>query len=218
MNELLKMLGIYSIGTVLIVSIVGYLGKRIIEQVLNKDLENFKNNLHSENEKAKLVFEKEIEGYRANLNLVFNKQIQLYTKKSEVIENLYHKLVELNLAILEMTLSFRNVTGKERQQIQKEEFERINDAAEKGNEFFKYYSSNKIYFDKDTCLLVEDVQKNFKEAHSDYSFKHTFGLSPSEMTYEMAKKASERVRTEIPKIMEKLEDEFRLTLGVIEKI
>lgn len=218
MNEFLKVLGIYSVGTAFVVSVVGYLAKQIINQVLNKDLEKFKNQLQSENDKAKLKFEKEIESYRADLNLFYTKQIQLYSKKSEVIESLYHKLIDLHDIMLEMTVSFRNITGKDEQTVQQEELDRVNLAAQKGNEFFKFYSTNKIYFEKETCQLIEELQKKFKETHTDYSFRHTFGLPPSEMTYEMAKKSVDRVREEIPKLMEKLENDFRQTLGVIEKI
>lgn len=216
MNEILKMLGFYSVGTAFIVTIIGYLAKQIISQVLNKDLEKFKNQLQSENDKAKLKFEKEIESYRADLNLVYSKQLQLYSKKSEVIEALYHRLIDLHDIMLEMTVSFRNITGKDEQTVQQEEFDRVNLAAQKGNDFFKFYSTNKIYFEKETCKLIEELQMKFKETHTDYSFRHTFGLPPIEMTYEMAKKSGDRVRDEIPKLMEKLEDDFRQTLGVIE--
>lgn len=216
MSELLKLFGLFSIGTTVIVSVVGYLAKRVIEQVLNKDLEKFKNNLQSANEKAKIEFEKEIEGYKADLNLLYSKQIQLYSKKSEIIEKLYQKLVDLNYIMLDMTVSFRNITGKDEQTVQQEELERVNKAAEHGNDFFKFYGTNKIYFEKTTCSLIESLQQQFREAHSDYSFRHTFGMPPSEMTYEMAKKSSERVRNDIPKLMETLEDDFRQTLGIIE--
>lgn len=217
MNELLKYFGLYSIGTAFIVSVIGFLAKKIIEQFLNKDLEKFKNHLSAENEKAKLKFEKTIESYRADLNLIYSKQIQLYSKKSEIIETLYHKLVDLNRAMLEMTQSFRNITGKDEQAVMQDELDRVNTSAEKGNDFFNYYSTNKIYFELETCSLIENLQKQFKESHTDYSFRHTFGIPPSEMTYEMGKKAGDRVRTEIVDLMEKLENDFRLTLGVLEK-
>lgn len=217
MNEIIKLFGIFSIGAGLIVSVIGFLGKKVIDQILNKDLEKFKNNLHSENEKTKLQFEKDIESFRANLNLLYSKQIQLYSKKSEIIENLYQKLVDLNNIMLDMTASFRNITGKDEQTVQMEELERVNKAAECGNDFFKFYGTNKIYFEKTTCSLIENLQQQFREVHSDYSFRHTFGMPPSEMTYEMAKKASERVRKDIPKLMETLEDDFRQTLGIIEE-
>lgn len=83
MTELLKMLGLYSVGTAFIVTVIGYLAKQIISQVLNKDLEKFKNQLQSENDKAKLKFEKEIESYRADLNLVYSKQLKLYSKNQK---------------------------------------------------------------------------------------------------------------------------------------
>jgi uncharacterized protein YoxC len=217
MSELLKYFGLYSIGTAFIVSVIGFLAKKIIEQLLNKDLEKFKNQLKSENEIAKLKFEKEIESYRADLNLIYSKQLQLYSKKSEIIETLYHKLVDLNDAMLDMTQSFRNITGKDKDTVEKEEFDRVNNSAEKGNNFFKYYSTNKIYFEKDTCSLIEELQGKFKESHTDYSFRHTFGMPASEMTYEMAKKAGDRVRDEIPITMNRLENDFRRTLGVLEK-
>ncbi len=135
MSELLKYFGLYSIGTAFIVSVIGFLAKKIIEQLLNKDLEKFKNQLTSENEIAKLKFEKEIESYRADLNLTYGKQLQLYSKKSYVIETLYHKLVDLNDAMLDMTQSFRNITGKDTETVEKEELERVNQSAEKANDF-----------------------------------------------------------------------------------
>lgn len=215
MSELLKTIGIFTIGSSLVITVLGYLGRKIIEQLLNKDLEKYKSKLDTENEKAKLKFEKEIESFRADLNLLYSKQIQLYSKKSEIIENLYQKLVDLNNAMLDMTALFRNITGKDEQTVQSEELHRVNSAAEKGNDFFKFYSLNKIYFEIETCSLIQNLQQQFREVHSDYSFRHTFGMPPSEMTYDMAKKASERVRTDIPKLLEKLEEDFRKTLGVI---
>ena len=151
------------------------------------------------------------------MNLVYSKQIQLYSKKSEIIEKLYHKLVDLNDAMLEMTQSFRNITGKDKETVEKEELERVNKSAEKGNDFFKYYSTNKIYFEIETCTLIEELQKQFRESHSDYSFRYTFGMPASQMTYEMAKNAGDRVRDKIPILMKKLENDFRRTLGVLEK-
>jgi len=171
MSELLKTIGIFTIGSSLVITVLGYLGRKIIEQLLNKDLEKYKSKLDTENEKAKLKFEKEIESFRADLNLLYSKQIQLYSKKSEIIENLYQKLVDLNNAMLDMTALFRNITGKDEQTVQSEELQRVNSAAEKGNEFFRFYSRNKIYFEVETCSLIQNLQQQFREVHSDYSFR-----------------------------------------------
>lgn len=217
MEEIFKLFGIFSIGATLIVSVLGFISKKIINQILNKDIEKFKNKLHNENEKSRLIFEKEIEGYKAELNLIYSKQIQLYSKKSEIIESLYKRLVELNFTMIDMTALFKNITGKDEKNVQEEELDRVDSVAKLANDFFKFYSLNKIYFEKETCALIENLQENFRKTHSDYSFRYTFGLPPSEMTHRMAKEASERVREDIPKIMERLEDDFRISLGVIEK-
>jgi predicted PurR-regulated permease PerM len=109
MSELLKTIGIFTIGSSLVITVLGYLGRKIIEQLLNKDLEKYKSKLDADNEKAKLKFEKEVESFRADLNLLYSKQIQLYSKKSEIIENLYQKLVDLNNSIITVPLKSKKV-------------------------------------------------------------------------------------------------------------
>jgi len=217
MTELLKYIGIYSAASALIAGMIGYLAKKIIEQILNKDLEKFKGQLQSENQKAKLKFDKEMESYKAGLNLISSRQSKLYSKRSEVIEKLYQKLVDFNNAMLDMTALMRNVTGKDEKTIQAEEFERISETAELGNGFFLFYQKNKIYFKAETRELIEQIQEGLKQSHSDYSFRYLWGVPPSEMTYKMAKGANEKVRKEIPKLLNTLEDEFRKSIGVIEE-
>jgi len=109
MSELIKTIGIFTIGSSLVITVLGYLGRKIIEQLLNKDLEKYKSKLDADNEKAKLKFEKEVESFRADLNLLYSKQIQLYSKKSEIIENLYQKLVDLNNSIITVPLKSKKV-------------------------------------------------------------------------------------------------------------
>jgi len=216
MTELLKYIGIYSAASVVIAGMIGYLAQKIIEQILKKDLEKFKGELQSENQKAKLQFDKEMENYKAGLNLISSRQSKLYTKRSEVIEKLYQNLVEFNNAMFDMTVLMRNVTGKDDETIQKEELERIGNTGKLGTDFFEFYQKNKIYFNVETCKLIEEIQEGFKQSHSDYSFRHLWGIPPSKMTYEMAKGANEKVREEIPKLLKTLEDEFRRSIGVIE--
>jgi len=217
MDEILKMFGFFTIGTSIIVSTIAFLGKKILDQFLKRDLEKFKNQLIVENEKAKLEFEKQVENYKATLNLFNSKQIKLYSKQASIIETLYKYLTDVHWKMLDMTALFRNVTGKDDQTISAEELDRVQVTAEAGNLFFEFYRNNKIYFSQETCELIESIQNQLRETHSDYSFKYLYGLPPSEMTYEMAKKANEKVREDIPKLLTKLENDFRECLGVIDK-
>jgi hypothetical protein len=217
MDEILKMFGFFAIGTSIIVSTIAFLGKKILDQFLKRDLEKFKNQLIVENEKAKLEFEKQVENYKATLNLFNSKQIKLYSKQASIIETLYKYLTDVHWKMLDMTALFRNVTGKDDQTISAEELDRVQVTAEAGNLFFEFYRNNKIYFSQETCELIESIQNQLRETHSDYSFKYVYGLPPSEMTYEMAKNANEKVREDIPKLLTKLENDFRECLGVIDK-
>lgn len=217
MNEILKVFGFFTIGSSIIVSAIIFLGKKIIDQFLKRDLEKFKNQLIVENEKAKLEFEKQVENYKATLNLFNSKQIKLYSKQATIIEYLYKYLIDVHWKMLDMTAFLRNVTGKDDQTITNEELGRVQLTAEAGNKFFGYYRNHKIYFNSETCNLIESIQNQLKELHSDYSFKYFYGLPPSEMTYNMAKKANEKVREDIPRLLTKLEDDFRVSLGVIDK-
>ena len=215
MEEILKFAGIYSGITIAITTLIGFLGKKIIDQILKRDLEKFKTELATENQKAKIKFDKEIESYRAELNLLNTKQSLLHTNRTEIINELYQKLVDLHHSMLDMTALMREVTGKDNETLKKEEFERISNTSNIGNEFFKFYERHKIYFTEETCTLIEEIQSGFKESHTDYSFRHLWGLPPTEMTYEMAKNANTKVKDEIPKLMNKLENEFRKSIGVI---
>lgn len=216
MEEILKYIGIYSGITVAVTGLVGYIGKRIIEQVLNKDLEKFKIKLESQNQIAKLEFDKKMESYKSDLNLMSTRQNLLHSNRSQIILELYQKLVQLHNSMLDMTARMRLVTGKDQETIENEELERISSTGELGNDFFKFYQLNKIYFTLNICGLIQEIQNGLKESHTDYSFRHLWGLPPSEMTYEMAKNANDKVKDEIPKLMEKLEYEFRKSIGVIE--
>ncbi|WP_298537031.1 hypothetical protein [uncultured Algibacter sp.] len=217
MENFIKYIGLYSTATVAIAGMIGYLTKRIIEQILNKDLEKFKTELEAQNQIAKLNFDKEMESYKSDLNLLSSRQSLLHEKRSEIILELYQKLVSLHNSMLDMTARMRNVTGKDQATIQKEELERITKTGELGNDFFNYYQTNKIFFTANICELIEEIQNGLRESHSDYSFKHLWGLPHSEMTHDMAIKANEKVKDEIPKLMSKLENEFRKSIGVIEE-
>lgn len=217
MGELLKFLGLSATVSVLITGIIGYLGQKIIEQILSKDLEKFKDRLESENQKSKIQFEKEIESYKAGLDIANIRQSKLYTKRIDIIEELYQKLVVFQNSMLDMTLPFREITGKDKKEVEKEELERVAATTSLGNDFLQFYQKNKIYFDVNICELVDKIQTGLKQSHNDYSFQHFGGVPLSKLTDEMAKNASESVRTDIPLLIEALEHEFRKSIGVIEK-
>lgn len=233
MTDYLQVLGIYTMLLSAIVACIIFIAKKIVETILKKDIENYKNELKKEQQKAEQEFSKEIEnykselkkeqqkaeqefskeiaGFQSKLDLINIQQSQLYSKKREVIEELYGRLIAFNNAMIELTLKFQKTAGN----AQEEEGQRISDASEKGNDFFSYYEKRRIYFDKETCSLIEKMFKILRKSHQDYSFSYRYAIPPSMQTLEMMQKAGEEIEKQLPPLKEKLESQFRESIGIV---
>jgi hypothetical protein len=100
------------------------------------------------------------------------------------------------------------------QDADKEENDRIENAGKSYNDFLQCYLDNKIFFSKDTCILLDSLREKYFDSYWDYTITHRIGSKDFNFNYEHAKKASETVRTQIPPVLENLEVEFRKLLGV----
>lgn len=111
--------------------------------------------------------------------------------------------------MLDMTVTFRNVTGKDEETIEKEDFQRLQRVSELGNDFLKYYNKNKIHFDKESGELIEEISKLFKDSHSTFAFFKQMDLPPSRLRHERTSTAIEKVRVEAPKLIKQLDEKLR---------
>lgn len=111
--------------------------------------------------------------------------------------------------MLDMTVTLRNVTGKDKETIRKEEFERLKKASDLGNDFLNYYNKNKIYFDRESCELIEEIGDKFKKSHSTITFIKQMGFEPSKHISDRISEATKQVREDAPPLIEKLEDKLR---------
>ena len=101
----------------------------------------------------------------------------------------------------------------------KEEIERQKAVYEAYKNFYQYYNERKIYFQLDICFTLDDIVNKYWEYYLDYTEVNDlkqWGMPNSELldSFKKAKEASKNVREEIPKVLKKLEDEFRKLLGV----
>lgn len=71
-----------------------------------------------------------------------------------------------------------------------------------------------MYFNLETCKLVDEIIQLLKESHSDFSFKYIFGHISPQLEMDNIKKATEKVRNKVPDVKEKLEKNFRDIIGV----
>ncbi|MBK7475449.1 MAG: hypothetical protein IPI11_05295 [Haliscomenobacter sp.] len=111
--------------------------------------------------------------------------------------------------MLDMTVLFRNITGKDEETVQEEELKRLNRVAYLGNDFLNYYNQNKIYFDKESCDLIEKIFRIFMGSHSTFTFLKQMSLGPSNLTFEQTNKAIKMVREEALPLLKQLENKLR---------
>lgn len=114
--------------------------------------------------------------------------------------------------MLDMTVLMRIVNGKDEATIQKEELDRLKNASDLGNDFWDYYNQNKIYFDTESCNLIEEIYGLFKGSHSIFVGLKQFNLEPSQLTSERTTQARKMVREEAPPLIAQLENRLRAVL------
>ncbi|MBP6810128.1 MAG: hypothetical protein KA138_01300 [Saprospiraceae bacterium] len=112
----------------------------------------------------------------------------------------------------DITVYFRDITGKDEETVSREELDRINKAANSGEDFLNYYKSNKIYFDSELCKLIEEISAKFTYSHSIIADLKRRNLEPSRLTFERTNQAINLVREEAPPLISQLEERLRAVL------
>src|SRR5690554_66630 len=118
-----------------IFAIAAFFIKKLIENSANKRLEEFK----------------------STLSLIQSKQTVLHNKRLEIIEKLYGYIVDLNSSMYNLTNPVKQ-TEKDFKEFEKELTEK---ASECFNLFNSFYQKNKIYFNEQTCKIIDDLLKHF---------------------------------------------------------
>jgi len=167
----------------------------LIKYTLDKRIKNFENAL---NHKAEI--------FKTDLNLDSYKKERLHETRLQIISNLYKKIVHLDFATKEMTALVK-FGGED---FDKQEEIRIDRTGKAYNEFLMYYRENEIYFNQETCELLNQLISQYYDALWDYSFERNYGIKNPKNYQEIAKKVTE----ELPKVLEFLKSDFRSSLMV----
>ena len=130
---------------------------------------------------------------------------------------MFKKLVQLDSAMRDMTGIHIVIEDGE-----KEQQERVTKAQQAFADYNNYFLFHSLYFNKATSDLLENVRKEYFSANWDFfelKRLHSFtgGHNTREGNQEAYKKvqdSSKRIREDIPKIIETVQDEFRKLLGV----
>ncbi len=197
-ESILKEIGVVGVLAGLLTWLIKQLGQNFID----KNLKAYEKKLDHQSE----LFKQE-------LSFLSQKANRLHDKRIERIEEIYALLTDFHNDMQQL-ISWKIVTGMAKEEIEQQEIDNVNKANESGTKFLAYYTRNKLYFNDETCKLIEDIIKHLKGSHTDFTFKYIFQNIPAEMHYENVKNATEKIRETVPAIKVQLEANFRKIIGV----
>jgi len=223
--EFIKQLGITSVWIILLVIIIGYLAKKLFELFvdatidkkkadLSKELEHYKQELSADAQVYKLGLDKKLEEYKNNLQQTSQEhQIRfskLHADRAETIKTLFSKLVKMEESMSSFVHPFQGVDEPSIES-------KAEVAADDGNDFLKYYHSNEILFNDNTCKIIDKLNDNFRSAYSKHlmHIKRVRNQATSVSLIEGLDPYFDILKNEIIKLKKTLTDDFRTSLGVL---
>ena len=191
-TEILTAIGITSLSSLTIVLVIGFVGKKILEEYFE-----------STKEIRMLELDKELESFKDSLTNTAQERKTKYSilqiERANVIKELFSRLVSLEIKINSVISPFNPH--------EKGELDEVN------NSFFMfstYYKCNEIYFDDETCKLFNNIESKFLDVLKNFHI----ALDPDKFNFESVSIYIEVMTTEIPKLKQQLAFNFKLILGV----
>ncbi|HDR3890315.1 TPA: hypothetical protein QCO65_004833 [Bacillus cereus] len=215
-------LGVFTLGTVTVTGIAGYLFKTVFTHTLSKQSEEHKALLNQQTEHYKLLLNQQTEQYKAELQRMNNKHnitfSKLHIDRAETIRHLYIKLVKLHDSSMELLGYDGILTRSIGKSMNPSEMQQaVVKTYQDASELKDYFYDNQIYFSEDICELLEKILgKMYPILLALSGYKHEW-VQGADYWKEKLEEIPEDILSEIPKLKCALEKEFRKLLGVIEE-
>ena len=218
-------LGISSAGTILVLIVIGFFGKKLIEYFfsetvelkkaeLSREIESFKATISSQAQIHKLQLDKNMESYKSSLQLMAHEQqtkfLKLHTDRAEVVKELFKRIVAVEKSMNSLMAPFQ-ATGEPSLS------EKSTIAAADANNFLDYYQSNELLFNEQTCSIITKLNDSIKSAWKSYHmYHHTYGDPDLEQKRIDAtlKAYYDVLNKEVIAIKDELKKDLREILGV----
>ncbi len=189
--------------------IAGFCFRKVINNLLNKDIEKYKTELKYQNENS-------LEKFKSSLKIEEIRFSKMHDKQAEVIAKLYAKLA----VVLDQSKAYFSLISYEggltKDEIAKE-------LAETVTAFMEYFNKHRIYLTETTCQKISGLYEKLYEHIIGFSFARNWAkekdYSRGEAKKEEFKKWVEGFKAlkkegEIENILLDLETDFRHFLGV----
>lgn len=171
MDNILGLIGEIIVSSAIVTSIVVFISQKIITNRFEKQFAIFKHNLDHQTLQTKSEIDKSVLQYQYKINSII-------THKSEILKNLYDKLIESELAFFELTKPIKfNPPPKK---------DLMKNAFIKGNDFIKYFYKNEIFLKDDICSYCNEIKDIYLEGYGIQKRRDFFNEDDREIIKEIA--------------------------------
>ena len=199
------------IGNATVITVLGFLGKSILDRLIARDIKRFENDLKAKSDAASDRLRYELQLQTIEHQVRFSR---LHEKRASVIAELYGYLVEALLEAENFLHPIQDpVEGKK---------ERYDQAMNKLVELYRYFEKHRIYLPEEICTSLQDlIQKvRFQMIKSGVwarYWDHLHSEDSRKQMMEAEDSAREAFTNEAPVARRSLENEFRSLLGATTK-
>lgn len=193
-QELLRQLG----STAIIVAVLGYVARRVIEHWLDRRIEQHKRDLDHLSQRA-------LETQRYELRIAEARQSRLLARQASIIAGVFGRLERLHESLRELAAPILHK--------QKGATELLTKAIEHFNDFATYYFERAIWLDESTTTQLNDLVALLRKLLQEMDYN----LDPSGEIKDRARWVAtyERLQKDVPLARNALDRQFRTLLGVV---
>lgn len=181
----------------------------LLTKSANRKFEIFKSEINNKAREYQGMIDSKLELYKSELHLQNYKSTQVYERQLNVIIDLHIKLNQLNMAMQAMTAFIKTV----KEDYEKEDEKRIQNAATAYNEFLIFYQENLIFIPENTVSQLDKIRDDYFESLSDYTLAKEID-GDKKFKFEKLKESYVRVQQEITPSVNQLVKDFRHLIGV----
>jgi len=188
--EIFEKLGLV-LGISAILAVAGvFVLKRVLELIINRDLEKFKSELERESTSHKIRYER------------------LHGERMEVIKNTYQKLAKTQRAFKRLISPLSDINDEVH------ELEKKRDAAEAAWQLTDYFEDNRIFFNESLAADFDNLLKEFNDIWVDFELVKDYKDNDRSQSLKVWTETWKRLNKEVPLLKTELEAKFRGVIGV----
>ncbi len=194
-------------GSAILFAALAWVTKSIINHFLSKDIEKFKHRLENKSQKEMMHLQSSLQQYVFEHQVLFSK---LHERRANIMAEIYGKLYEFYWAACAFLKHYHSSDNTKKTAL-------LTKLEKEGDEFKDFFDKHRIYFNEETCSLIDKLVDSLNEAYIPlgmYVEENSPTNREKSHEREVWRKGADIMMKRVPMIISSLESSFRQILGV----